>query len=555
MIRRATNCKMSLAFLSPTSVLPSVNYCGGSHLLLSGPKMHHPRTFSQPGLRSVFPGFDSDFFAMPSRLLDFPPTLTHFKDDIMRHSSPRYEITENEKQFRLAVDVPGMKPDNLKIELEDDGRVMHISGERKVNTDKSREEYQFDKRFTLRKDLDTSKITAHLSDGVLVVTVMKMENLPPSTQPIEIVQGEAPAMMDAGEKMKSVHHPRTFSQPGLRSVFPGFDSDFFTMPSPLLGITPTITHSKTMPYPLLGITPTLTHFKDDIMRHSSPRYEITENEKQFRLAVDVPGMKPDNLKIELEDDGRVMHISGERKVETDKSHEEYLFDKRFTLRKDLDTSKITAHLSDGVLVVTVMKMENLPPATQPIEIIQGEAPAMMDAGEKLKSVHHPHSFSQPDLRSVFAGFDSDFFTMPSRLLDFPPTLTHFKDDIMRHSSPRYEITENDEQFRLAVDVPGMKHDNLKIELEDDGRVMHISGKRKVETDKSHEEYLFDKRFTLRKDLDTSKITAHLSDGVLVVTVMKMENLPPSTQPIEIVQGEAPAMMDAGEKLKSGELAP
>jgi HSP20 family protein len=202
MIRRTTHSKMSLAFLSPTSVLPRINYCGGHHLVFPGPKVHHPRNF-QPSLRSVFAGFDSDFFAMPSRLLDFPPTLTHFKDEIMRHSSPRYEITENDEQFRLAVDVPGMKPDNLKIELEDDGRILHVSGERKVKTDTSHEEYLFDKRFTLRKDLDTSKITAHLSDGVLVVTAMKMKTLPPATQPIAIVQGEAPAMMDAGGKTMS----------------------------------------------------------------------------------------------------------------------------------------------------------------------------------------------------------------------------------------------------------------------------------------------------------------------------------------------------------------
>jgi HSP20 family protein len=203
MFRSTTRCKMSLAFWSPTSFVPRVNYCGGHHLaFLPGPKVHRPRAL-QPALRSVFAGFDSDFFTMPSPLLGFPPTLTHFKDDIMRHSSPRYEITENDEQFRLAVDVPGMKTDNLKVELEDDGRVMHISGERKEETGKSYKEYKFDKRFTLRKDLDTSKITAHLSDGVLVVTAPKMESLPPATQPIAIIQGEAPALKDVDGKKEA----------------------------------------------------------------------------------------------------------------------------------------------------------------------------------------------------------------------------------------------------------------------------------------------------------------------------------------------------------------
>ncbi|KAL7546292.1 hypothetical protein ACHAWF_015985 [Thalassiosira exigua] len=151
---------------------------------------------------SVFAGFDDDFFddPMPSSLFRIPPTLTHFKSDTMRYSSPRYEVTENEKQFRLAVDVPGVKPDNMKVELEHDGCVLHMSGGRKAKTDTSYEEYSFDKRFTLGKDLDTSKITAHLADGVLVLTAPKKEKLPPTKQEIGIVHGEAPALIDVEEK-------------------------------------------------------------------------------------------------------------------------------------------------------------------------------------------------------------------------------------------------------------------------------------------------------------------------------------------------------------------
>ena len=160
----------------------------------------------------------------------------------------------------------------------------------------------------------------------------------------------------------------TFWNPN--SVFSGFDDDFFTDPI--------------VPSPFFG-APTLTRFKSDTMRRASPRYEVTENDKQFRLALDVPGVKPDNMKIELENDGRVCHISGGRKEKTDKSYEEYKFDKRFTLGRDLDTTKITAHLSDGVLVLTAPKKEKLPPATQTVDIVQGEAPAMlMDTEEEEK---------------------------------------------------------------------------------------------------------------------------------------------------------------------------
>jgi HSP20 family protein len=99
----------------------------------------------------------------------------------------------------------------------------------------------------------------------------------------------------------------------------------------------------------------------------------------------VPGVKPDHMKIELENNGRVLHISGDRKEKTDTSYKEFKFDKRFTLGRNLDTSKIAAHLSDGVLVLTAPKIEKLPPTTQRIEILHGEAPALMDAEEEKKT--------------------------------------------------------------------------------------------------------------------------------------------------------------------------
>lgn len=149
------------------------------------------------------------------------------------------------------------------------------------------------------------------------------------------------------------------------------------------------------------------------------------------------------------------------------------------------------------------------------------------------------SFWNP--RSVFAGFDDDFFTDPIVL--GVPSLTANNNDLLHHSSPRYEVTENDKQFRLAVDVPGVKPENMKIELENEGRVLHMTGGRKIKTNDSFEEYKFEKRFTLGKELDTSKITAHLADGVMVLTAPKKVKTPPVKREIAITMGEAPALMD------------
>ena len=129
--------------------------------------------------------------------------------------------------------------------------------------------------------------------------------------------------------------------------------------------------------PVFGV-PALTAFKNDNLLHSSPRYEVTDNSKQFRLAVDVPGVKAEDIKVDLEHDGRVLHMAGQRKVENENSYEEYKFDKRFTLGKDLDTTELTAHLSDGVLVLTAPKKEKEEPKAASVPITIGEAPALMD---------------------------------------------------------------------------------------------------------------------------------------------------------------------------------
>jgi HSP20 family molecular chaperone IbpA len=155
-----------------------------------------------------------------------------------------------------------------------------------------------------------------------------------------------------------------------------------------------------------GIPATLTRCKDDT--HSHLRFDIIQNDKQFRLAVDVPGLKPNNfemgleddgrvlhvsggrkvktdLKIELEDDCRVLHISGGRKFKSDTSYDNHTFDTRFILGSNVDTSKLTAHPFDGVLMLTAPKREHLPTATQPIAIVQGEAPSLLDVDEEKKS--------------------------------------------------------------------------------------------------------------------------------------------------------------------------
>jgi HSP20 family protein len=130
---------------------------------------------------------------------DFMPmtVFPHIERDpfmVLRRSSPGYEIHEDDNKFQLSIDVPGCKPDDITVNLEQDGRLLHLSGGRKVEKDGSMTETRFDKRFTLAENIDTTNISANLADGVLVVTAPKKELPKLEAKSIPILAGPAPSI-------------------------------------------------------------------------------------------------------------------------------------------------------------------------------------------------------------------------------------------------------------------------------------------------------------------------------------------------------------------------
>mmetsp|Transcript_24375 Transcript_24375/g.36105 ORF Transcript_24375/g.36105 Transcript_24375/m.36105 type:complete len:159 (+) Transcript_24375:73-549(+) len=130
---------------------------------------------------SIFSGGFDDFFS-PTSISEFAavPFLTNQNrspDMVLRRCSPHYEVIESDDQYQLAVDVPGVKLNDIKIELEQDS-VLRISGGRKVNKTEEdgtmiASETKFEKRFVLDHNIDTGKVTANLQDGVLTITAPK----------------------------------------------------------------------------------------------------------------------------------------------------------------------------------------------------------------------------------------------------------------------------------------------------------------------------------------------------------------------------------------------
>jgi HSP20 family protein len=83
------------------------------------------------------------------------------------------ESHESDKAYLVAIDVPGIKREDLKIDLDD--RTLTISAVRKKRFEKGEEFAKYSKTFTLPVEVDSTAIEAHLEDGVLSLLLPKTE--------------------------------------------------------------------------------------------------------------------------------------------------------------------------------------------------------------------------------------------------------------------------------------------------------------------------------------------------------------------------------------------
>ncbi|MFO8099669.1 MAG: Hsp20/alpha crystallin family protein [Salinibacter sp.] len=94
-------------------------------------------------------------------------------------------------------------------------------------------------------------------------------------------------------------------------------------------------------------------------------------------------------------------------------------------------------------------------------------------------------------------------------------------------SPRTDLLETDDAFRLRLDVPGMTKEDITINLQNN--TLTVSGERTSERTES-EEYVrverafgtFHRTFTLPDAVDDENIEAAYENGVLTIRVPKTE---------------------------------
>mgnify|MGYP003702092593 CR=1 FL=1 len=101
----------------------------------------------------------------------------------------------------------------------------------------------------------------------------------------------------------------------------------------------------------------------------NPNVDISENDKEFRLSFEIPGIVKEDVKIWIEND--LLTISGEKKGDFDDNDKRHLseraygkFERSFWMPEEADRENIKAEFNNGILTVIVMKTEK----AKPVEI-------------------------------------------------------------------------------------------------------------------------------------------------------------------------------------------
>jgi len=127
---------------------------------------------------SLFDNFQHEMNDLFSRFFSDGNGGTHH----LAQWSPQLNVSESDQSFEITVDLPGVKPEDIDVELKQGE--LWICGSRKEEMEEKGKTWHRVERFCgdfrrvirLGNDVDPDHVDADYRDGVLHVTVPKTEN-------------------------------------------------------------------------------------------------------------------------------------------------------------------------------------------------------------------------------------------------------------------------------------------------------------------------------------------------------------------------------------------
>ena len=132
---------------------------------------------------SLFPSFPRTYF----------PSLPRTYSETAAFAGARIDWKETPEAHVFKADVPGLKKEEVKVEVED-GNILQISGERNKEQEEKTDTWhslerstgKFLRRFRLPDNAKAEQIKASMENGVLTVTVPKEEAKETDVKSIQI---------------------------------------------------------------------------------------------------------------------------------------------------------------------------------------------------------------------------------------------------------------------------------------------------------------------------------------------------------------------------------
>lgn len=119
-------------------------------------------------------------------------------------------------------------------------------------------------------------------------------------------------------------------------------------------------------------------------------------------------------------------------------------------------------------------------------------------------------------------------TLHERIQKYFDDFSSFGFNFSETFSPKIDISEEKDKINVVAEIPGVKKQDIKITLQDN--ILTIEGEKKQETEKKEKNYYrsermfgsFKRSFTLPAEVDSEKVEAKFEDGMLNISLKKLE---------------------------------
>lgn len=106
---------------------------------------------------------------------------------------PRFDVLDDENAFYFEAELPGVKKEDVKVSVNEEN-ILTVKGDKKferkdeiITCCRNERSYgEFQRSFQLPENVDSEKISAHYENGVLILTVPKMEPVKPKEKEVTI---------------------------------------------------------------------------------------------------------------------------------------------------------------------------------------------------------------------------------------------------------------------------------------------------------------------------------------------------------------------------------